>query len=382
MELSVVIVNYNVCHFLELCLQSVEDAIGDLNAEIIVVDNASSDGSCSMVRQKFPSITLIENKDNLGFSKANNSGVAVAKGTYVLILNPDTVVANNTFTKSIDFIKKQQKFGALGVKLIDGKGTFLPESKRGIPTPKVSFYKLFSIDLDTYYANHLGEDESGKVDVLVGAFMLMERAVYNEVGGFDEAYFMYGEDIDLSYKILKKGYQNYYFSGTQVIHYKGESTVKDAKYVYYFIDAMKIFYEKHFSSNVFYDFMMKLGMKFWYFLKFLGFKRKLKITESSKNILCLCVENDLIVRLQKIATIENVVGFNDLNNLAVLKKCIVTNNINEIVFDNNCLTYLEIIELMKELKQENVTFKINPKNTNFIIGSNSSETRGELILLN
>jgi len=193
---------------------------------------------------------------------------------------------------------------------------------------------------------------------------------------------MYGEDIDLSYKILKKGYENYYFSGTQVIHYKGESTVKDAKYLYYFIDAMKIFYKKHFSSNVFYDFMMKLGLKFWYLFKFFGFKRKAKMTESSKNVLCLCVENDIVVNLQKIETIKNVVEFNNTNDIAELKNCIQTNNINEIVFDNNYLTYLEIIELINELKQEDLTFKINPKNTNFIIGSNSSETRGELIILN
>jgi|TARA_B110000093_G_scaffold158626_1_gene177774 GT2 family glycosyltransferase len=382
MELSVVIVNYKVRYFLELCLQSVQDAIVDLDAEIIVVDNASSDDSCSMVRHKFPSITLIENKDNLGFSKANNIGVAFAKGKYVLILNPDTVVAENTFVKALEFVKKQQNFGALGVKLIDGVGRFLPESKRGIPTPKVSFYKLFGKSVGKYYANHIGENESGKVDVLVGAFMLMERTVYNEVEGFDEAYFMYGEDIDLSYKILKKGYENYYFSGTQVIHYKGESTVKDAKYLYYFIDAMKIFYKKHFSSNVFYDFMMKLGLKFWYLFKFFGFKRKAKMTESSKNVLCLCVENDIVVNLQKIETIKNVVEFNNTNDIAELKNCIQTNNINEIVFDNNYLTYLEIIELINELKQEDLTFKINPKNTNFIIGSNSSETRGELIILN
>ncbi len=381
MELSVVIVNYKVRYFLELCLQSVQDALVDISSEIIVVDNASDDGSCQMVQQRFPIVNLIQNEENLGFSKANNIGVAQAQGKYVLILNPDTVVANDTFSKVLEYAKTQNNFGALGVKLIDGIGNFLPESKRGIPTPRVSFYKLFGKDVNKYYANHLNENESGKVDILVGAFMLMERNVYNEVGGFDETYFMYGEDIDLSYKILKKGLQNYYYSGTQVIHYKGESTVKDAKYLHYFVDAMKIFYTKHFSSNVFYDFMMSLGMKLWYVLKFLGFKRAKKLPQTPKNVLCLCAENDLIVQLQLVKSINKVVEFNNLNDIAQLKKTIIENQINEVVFDNNSMNYKEIVEMVSELKGNGLTFKINPKSTNYIIGSNSSETRGELIIL-
>lgn len=382
MELSVVIVNYKVRYFLELCLQSVQDALVDISSEIIVVDNASDDGSCLMVQQRFPKVNLIQNEENIGFSKANNIGVAKAQGEYVLILNPDTVVANDTFSKALEYAKKQENFGALGVKLIDGTGNFLPESKRGIPTPKVSFYKLFGKDVNKYYANHLKEDESGKVDVLVGAFMLMERKVYNEVGGFDETYFMYGEDIDLSYKIIKKGLQNYYYSGTQVIHYKGESTVKDAKYLHYFVNAMKIFYTKHFSSNLFYDFMMSLGMKLWYVLKFLGFKRVKKISQAPKNVLCLCAENDLVIQLQLVNSTKKVVEFNNLNDNTQLKKTIIENKIDEVVFDNNSMTYKEIIDIIIKLSGNKLTFKINPKNTNYIIGSNSSETRGEYLVFN
>lgn len=382
MELSVVIVNYKVRYFLELCLQSVQDALVDISSEIIVVDNASNDGSCQMVEEQFSEVILIKNKENFGFSKANNIGVAKTQGKYVLILNPDTVVANDTFSKALEYVKKQEDFGALGVKLIDGIGNFLPESKRGIPTPRVSFYKLFGKDVNKYYANHLKEDDSGKVDILVGAFMLMERKVYNEVGGFDETYFMYGEDIDLSYKILKKGLQNYYFSGTQVIHYKGESTVKDAKYLHYFVNAMKIFYTKHFSSNLFYDFMMSLGMKLWYVLKFLGFKRAKKLPKTPKNLLCLCAENDLLIQLQLVKSIKKVVEFNNLNDIEKLRETIKGNQISEVIFDNNCMTYKEIIEIISKLSRKGLTFKINPKNTNYILGSNSSETRGELIILN
>jgi GT2 family glycosyltransferase len=248
LQLSVVILNYNVKYFLELCLKSVEQAIALIDAEIIVVDNNSSDGSCEMVRQKFPSITLISNQDNVGFAKANNQGVKAAKGEFVCILNPDTVVAEDTFTKLLKFAKGKSNLGAIGCKLIDGSGAFLPESKRNIPVVKVAMKKLFG-NADMYYANHLRSSDNGKVEILVGAFMLMRRDVYHQVNGFDEDYFMYGEDIDLSYKLLQEGFQNYYFGETTCIHYKGESTTKDKKYTKQFYNAMKLFYKKHFKTN-------------------------------------------------------------------------------------------------------------------------------------
>ncbi|HIP26962.1 MAG TPA: glycosyltransferase family 2 protein, partial [Flavobacteriaceae bacterium] len=220
--LSIIIVNYNVKYFLKQCLQSVFDACKNISAEVIVVDNNSDDLSCEMVEKFFPKVKLIANKKNTGFSTANNQGVAIAKGKYVLILNPDTVVAEDTFEKILAFAITKNNLGALGVKLIDGTGRFLPESKRGIPTPKTSINKIIGITNKKYYANHLQENENGKIEILVGAFMFMKRSIYNEVNGFDEDYFMYGEDIDLSYKILKKGYKNYYLTDTKIIHYKGE----------------------------------------------------------------------------------------------------------------------------------------------------------------
>ena len=246
MELSVVILNYNVKFFLELCLKSVEQSITSIDAEIIVVDNDSSDDSCDMVKQKFPSVTLISNKENVGFAKANNQGVKIAKGEYVCILNPDTVIAEDTFIKLLEFAKTKSDIGAIGCKLIDGSGKFLPESKRNVPVVKVALQKLFG-NGKNYYANHLNENETGKVDVLVGAFMFLKRDVYIKVKGFDEDYFMYGEDIDLSYKLLQSGFQNYYFGETTCIHYKGESTAKDKKYTERFYKAMKLFYKKHFN---------------------------------------------------------------------------------------------------------------------------------------
>ena len=222
MQLSVVILNYNVCHFLEQCVFSVQQALKEIDGEIIVVDNNSSDASCAMVKKLFPEIQLIENKENYGFPKGNNIGVAQAKGEFICILNPDTVVAEDTFSKILDSYNSFANIGIIGCKLIDGTGNFLPESKRGLPTPWVAFTKIFGLYAffpklkycNRYYAQHLSENQSGNVDVLVGAFMLMHRDLYVEVGGFDENCFMYSDDIDLSYMVLKKGKKNYYCSDT------------------------------------------------------------------------------------------------------------------------------------------------------------------------
>ena len=275
MQLSVIILNYNVRYFLEQCVLSVQRALEGIDAEIIVVDNNSPDDSCAMMKERFPDVKLIENKDNPGFPKGNNIGVAVAKGEYICILNPDTVVSEDTFTKALAFAQSKHDLGIMGVKLVDGRGFFLPESKRGVPAPWVAFtkigglYKLFPENktFNRYYAQHLGEDETGKVDILVGAFMLMKRSLYLEVGGFDEDCFMYSDDIDLSYTVLKKGLANYYFHDTAVIHYKGESTVKDGTYMKRFREAMQFFYAKHFRKSPVFDLFMRAGAFAFMFVK-------------------------------------------------------------------------------------------------------------------
>ncbi len=258
MKLTVVIVNYNVEYFLEQCLNSVFRALRNVTGEVYVVDNHSIDGSCAMVKQRFPQVKLIENKYNAGFSKANNQAIERANGEYVLLLNPDTVVEEDTFEKVIAFMDAHPEAGGLGVKMLDGKGNFLPESKRGLPTPVVAFYKVFGISklfprsrkFGRYHLSYLDKDETHEIEILSGAFMLMRKAALDKTGLLDEAFFMYGEDIDLSYRIILAGYKNYYYPHTRIIHYKGESTKKSSvNYVFVFYNAMIIFARKHFSEK-------------------------------------------------------------------------------------------------------------------------------------
>ena len=260
-KLSVVIVNYNVKHFIEQCLFSVLKASENIACEIFVVDNNSVDGSVTIIKDKFPQVNLIVNKVNTGFSVANNQAIRLAKGEYVLLLNPDTVVQEDTFTKVITFMDTHADAGGLGVKMLDGQGNFAPESKRGLPTPFVAFYKMVGLSrffpksakFGKYHLSYLQQDQINEVDVLSGAFMLMRKSVLDKIGLLDETFFMYGEDIDLSYRIQKSGYKNYYFPETQIIHYKGESTKRSSlNYVIIFYKAMAIFSRKHFSgSNAF-----------------------------------------------------------------------------------------------------------------------------------
>ena len=258
MQLSVIIVNYNVEFFLEQCLNSVYAALKHVEGEVFVVDNNSIDGSLDMVREKFPDVQLIANKENVGFSRANNQALKIAKGKYHLLLNPDTIVEEDTFKKVVDFMDAHPDAGGLGVKMIDGKGNFLPESKRGLPTPKVAFYKIFGLSrlfprskrFGKYHLSYLNKNETHEVEILSGAFMLMRKEALDKVGLLDEDFFMYGEDIDLSYRLVLGGYKNYYFPETRIIHYKGESTKKSSvNYVFVFYIAMIIFAKKHFSEK-------------------------------------------------------------------------------------------------------------------------------------
>jgi GT2 family glycosyltransferase len=258
MKLSVIIVNYNVEYFLEQCLYSVRKASKGIEMDVFVVDNNSVDGSNRMVHEKFPEVILIENKENTGFSHANNQAIRISKSEYVLLLNPDTVVEDDTFQKVIQFMDQHPDAGALGVKMLDGKGKFLPESKRGLPTPMTAFYKIFGLSalfprskrFGRYHLGFLDKDKTAEIEIIAGAFMLMRKSVLDQTGLLDEAFFMYGEDIDLSYRITQAGFKNYYFPETRIIHYKGESTKKSSvNYVFVFYNAMIIFAQKHFSSQ-------------------------------------------------------------------------------------------------------------------------------------
>jgi GT2 family glycosyltransferase len=386
MQLSVIILNYNVRYFLEQCVLSVEKAIQNLEAEIIVVDNHSSDDSCAMMKQRFPHIKLIENKANLGFPKGNNIAVKQAKGEYICILNPDTVVAEDTFEKILNsqHLTPNTQLGIIGCKLIDGAGNFLPESKRGVPTPWVAFTKIFGWYkifpktrlFNQYYAQHLSDNQSGEVDILVGAFMIMKRELYNQLEGFDENCFMYADDIDLSYRALLLGKKNYYFAETTVIHYKGESTIKDATYMKHFRGFMNYFYQKHFKRSVFFNLMARFGAFYFSIVKV--FKGKVQ-PRVNPNQYILVSDNEalkekLAFKLQKSIEIIPLE-----KGKIVISQTISKAKNTEVILDTNYTGFKKAIAFLEENKNNSFTFKLLPVASDFIIGSNNSNDRGEVV---
>ncbi|MBS7254405.1 glycosyltransferase family 2 protein [Flavobacterium branchiicola] len=384
MQLSVIILNYNVRYFLEQCVLSVQEAIAAIDAEIIVIDNNSSDDSCLMMKEKFPSVKLIQNKENFGFPKGNNIGVTEAKGKYICILNPDAVVAEDTFVKILAFAEEKKDLGIIGCKLIDGTGSFLPESKRGIPTPWVAFTKIFGLYkvfpksklFNQYYAQHLNENQTGKAEILVGAFMFMKKDLYLELNGFDEDCFMYADDIDLSYRALQLKKDNYYFHETTVLHYKGESTIKDELYMKRFQDAMNFFYQKHFRKSLFFSFFIQIGSLFFSFIKMFQGKTKQKMQPESY----IFYSENKFLSEKLPAILKNKVAFLDFKKEKMVNSCLILKGKKtEIILDNQYVSFKKCIKIIETLKDKNITFKIFPKNTNYIIGSNSRNDRGQII---
>jgi len=273
MKLSIIIVNYNVKHFLEQCLYSALKAAENIDAvEVFVVDNNSSDNSMNYLKPKFPSITFIENKDNLGFSKANNVALKHCTGEYVLFLNPDTIVTEDCYTTCINFFNEHSDCASLGVRMLDGTGKFLPESKRSFPSPVTSFYKLVGLAFlfpksrifNKYALGYLDETKHHEVDVLAGAFLMVRKSVLDKVGSFDETFFMYGEDVDLSYRLQQSGLKNYYLGELPIIHFKGESTKRGSlNYVKMFYNAMSIFVSKHYGGSRARVFAMVINCAIW-----------------------------------------------------------------------------------------------------------------------
>ena len=371
MELTVVILNYNVKYFLQICLESVFKAISNLSAEVIVVDNASSDGSLSMVKTYFPEVVLIANKTNVGFAKANNQAVKIAKGKYVCILNPDTVVAEDTFKNSLDFYKSKDKIGLLGVQLIDGKGQFLPESKRNLPTPKVSFFKIFGSFFSSIapYYSVLSKDDIGQVEVLVGAFMLCEKSYYKELGGFDERYFMYGEDIDLSCTFKLHGLENYYLGTNKIIHFKGESSLKDKVYRKRFYGAMKLFYSKYFKTYQLINGVVFIGIKLASLLK----QRVVqKTTPNPVKVYLISDDNILQSRLSRSLN-------KDIQMILDVEDCSQKNSL--VFLDTNFLTFEVLLEFMNSNKYLNLSYRVISKTHNFAVGSDLSSALGSVILI-
>lgn len=252
MKVSFIIVNYNVTQLLKNCLQSIVCFAHDVDYEVIVVDNDSTDKSWILLKEEFPPVNFIASQENLGFSKANNLAATHATGEYLYLLNPDTELEGEYMGEILKFADQTERFGCLGLRMHDKNGNFLPESKRAVPGVANSFEKLFNVfrknHSKSYYLNSIGTYDVAEAEVLTGANLLIKKKVYEEIGGLDEAYFMYGEDIDICYTLLRRGYRNWYYGKYSILHHKGESTVKDEVYLDRFYGAMKIFVRKYYPN--------------------------------------------------------------------------------------------------------------------------------------
>ncbi|WP_416443924.1 glycosyltransferase family 2 protein [Leeuwenhoekiella sp. A16] len=368
MRLSIIILNYNVRYYLELCLQSVFKAVNDIDAEIIVVDNASSDASSAMIKERFPQVKFIQNAKNIGFSKGNNLGVKHASGDYICILNPDTVLPEDCFKKVLAFIEEHKNPGAVGIKLIDGSGNFLPESKRNLPVPRVALDKIIG-KKENYYVNALGQNETGEVPVLVGAFMVMQKSVFDKLKGFDEDYFMYGEDIDLSYRLQKAGYVNYYLGNVTAIHFKGESTRRNKEYARQFYGAMLIFYKKHFGKNRISETVVENIIKL---ATLKGRTVANNKTESPESAILFteneCLEKELQQKMSLNLETRPII---DCFEQVFTKK--------QLIFDCDNLSFIEIIDILQKLKNRQNSYRFRPSGCKFIVGSDSKDRQGEVI---
>jgi GT2 family glycosyltransferase len=383
-------------------------ACNNIEAEIIVIDNNSTDGSKEFFANKFPTVKFIWNKENVGFAKANNLALPYCNGEYILFLNPDTILPGHCLKESISFISKQPNPGALGVRLIDGAGNFLRESKRAFPSPLTSLFKLSGLArlfpqskiFARYYLGNLSEHESYPVDVLVGAFMLIPKKVLDTTGSFDEAFFMYGEDIDLSYRIQKAGFINYYFSDTTVIHFKGESTKKGSlNYIKVFYKAMNIFVKKHYSGGSAKLFMLLMQIAIWITALFSGissfFKKLLpystKEAVAQKILIASTHEeyNAMLLLLQKSGLTNKFIGrlpAEDLKNIEGTKKIsqlslsLTHADTTEIIFCEGELSFEDIITIIQELP-ETIGYKFYAAGSSAVIGSNDKDSAGDFILL-
>lgn len=355
MKLSIVIVSYNAPKHLEICLDSCQEALKNCEGEIIVVDNNSPEIDFESLKKIYPTIKYLLQTENLGFAKANNIGVENALGDYILILNPDTIIPEDIFPKLIDFHQSKDKIGLIGVRLIDTNGNFHPESKRNIPTAKNSFSKLFQrlnkSTSNNYYKLEVDEFETAPCEILVGAFMFTTKQIYQEIGGFDARYFMYGEDIDISYSAELAGYTNYYKGDITVLHYKGESTKRDKKYFKIFFEAMMIFLAKYYKDNWLNYQVLRTGIAVKYCVEMIKFN----LSNQSNQ--------------QKVEVNKNELNW--INQLSELK-----NQQNQnIILDAERFSYQEILSIISQYNSSNTSFYIHPKNKNYVIGDDKKVIR-------
>ena len=273
-KISIVIVSYNVRHYLAQCLDSVQKALEGIDGEVFVVDNDSQDDTLTVLPPQYPWVKFIANKENVGFARANNLAIRQSAGQYVLLLNPDTTVAEHTLRGALQFMDEHPKAGGVGVMMHNEDGTVAPESRRAVPTPWVSALKMLGFT-KRYYMSHLPWDAPCQIEVISGAFCLLRREALGQIGLLDEDFFMYGEDIDLSYRLLKGGWENWYLP-LPIVHFKGKSTRKsDYRYVHIFYQAMLIFFRKHYNHlSVFYTLPIKAAIYFRAFIALVDLMRQ------------------------------------------------------------------------------------------------------------
>jgi GT2 family glycosyltransferase len=391
MKLSVIIVNYNVKYFLEQCLHSVMKAVQELDAEVIVVDNNSTDGSIEYLVPGFPAVIFIKNDSNTGFGKANNHALQSARGEYILFLNPDTIVPEDCFKKCIHFLDANPSAGACGIRMLDGSGLFLPESKRSFPTTAAAFYKLAGLaglfpsskKFNKYSLNYLDELSNHIVEVLAGAFMMIKKPVLDRIGGFDEQFFMYGEDIDLSYRMRQAGYENWYFAGSSIIHFKGESTKKESlKYLEMFYRAMIVFVNKHYKGNRAWitRSILKTGIGLRAAASLFGNSSPVKAKKIKKKTIVTGSDETYNECCRVLATAEKItrdIARFDFNSEAeLLHRLSVEYAGTEIIFCNDTITYISMISIMQQLGPH-CCYRFHAKGSNSIVGSDSKTSTGE-----
>ncbi|MGL4292405.1 MAG: glycosyltransferase [Bacteroidales bacterium] len=388
MKLSIVIVNYKVKYFLEQCLISLQKAVVHIPHEIFVVDNDSQDDSIEYLKPLFPDVNFIVNQKNVGFAKANNQAIKISSGEYVLLLNPDTLLGEGVIERVLEFLDSNTEAGGAGVKMIDARGRFLPESKRSIPTPWVSFCKIFGLSalfpksnlFGRYALGFLDENKIHPIDVMAGAFMMLRKTALNKSGLLDEDFFMYGEDIDLSYRITLAGYKNYYLP-EKILHYKGESTPKNSiRYVKIFYQAMDIFFKKHYSDSSFiYSICIRFAILFRAFIA--GCKRIMsrvyipafiKKSPGKSHILIYAsdqVKREISGMFSGDEKIEKLSYLSDAK-YTNLKELIRKDKITSIILSDSSLTFQQMLGLMENLEKENVDFRIHTQTSNTIVSSN------------
>jgi len=408
LKLSVIIVSFNVKYFLEQCLHSVVRACKNIDAEIIVIDNKSTDGSKDFFEGRFMHVNFIWNIANTGFSKANNQALKMATGEYILFLNPDTILPEDCIEKSLSFFRHRLNAGAMGIRMIDGSGNFLKESKRAFPSPFTSFCRLSGLTtlfprskvFARYYLGHLGQYKNHEVDVLAGAFMLTTKIILDETGGFDERFFLYGEDVDLSYRIQKAGYKNLYFSESTIIHFKGESTKKGSlNYIRLFYGAMSLFVKKYYSGGFasFYNLLMRMaiwinavasGISHWlnhffdYGAKDIPANRSFilagkKEFDSIRSILLKnSMQHEILGRIDP----HNRIDTDALGSIKKLPALIAKHHATEIIFGIDSFSAKEMISLIQQLPA-GMSFRIHFAGTFSIVGSKHKGSAGDCVAI-